>query len=486
MYGLQSEERILRERTAALEAYRDNRRSGSCEGTQRCAVQIASLPSTPGGDLTVYNAFAVIGFDFEDRVGATATAVLSSETMAVVVLGEAPRVGDQLICSAVGGRWVCENRGEGPQQSTCTVTICTDSSVCSNGIFTPATGVSVAVTNSSGFSAQGTTPSGSGSSGCITLAIPASGEFTIATSSSRYADTSVTTNLSCGGRIAIALDQATGTICSCLASEPIPAMLIAKGGDGSTTIDPTNLTFTLPASVDVLVPDNGGTCNGSIEANPCTTGSDLTVQFTPGQDPNACLSIVESWTRSSDCNQSEGAPLLPDALSLYLNAPQGGFTEQWLSGPPSDVDSVCMGFVSQDDLSTGNSGAGPFPVPINKTINFPAGGFSSPPISSITITEPTASQPNVVAAEFPSLATQAGNALGALGRAVGAAASGQFVWAPAEVVEERQNECETCENMLGDRCKICGCWYRQKIKLARESCPMSQPRWKAYHGDETP
>jgi hypothetical protein len=431
----------------------------------------------PTGELKVYSAHRVTGFDSIDQQGATFSAdIETTQTMPVVVLGETPNIGDMLICSAVGGRWVCENRGEGPQQSTCTVTICTDSSACSNGIFTPATGVSVAVTNSSGFSAQGTTPSGSGSSGCITLAIPASGEFTIATSSSRYADTSVTTKLSCGGRIAIALDQATGTICSCLASEPIPAMLIAKGGDGSTTIDPTNLTFTLPASVDVLVPDNGGTCNGSIEANPCTTGSDLTVQFTPGQDPNACLSIVESWTRSSDCNQSEGAPLLPDALSLYLNAPQGGFTEQWLSGPPSDVDSVCMGFVSQDDLSTGNSTAGPFPVPLNITINFPAGGFSSPPISSITITEQMPSQPNVVTESFPPVTTQFGNAMGALSRAAGQLLSGGPVLVSPEELDRRLAICRGCDQFKDARCLMCGCVVALKAKLESETgqCPLGK------------
>jgi hypothetical protein len=277
---------------------------------------------------------------------------------------------------------------------SCTTTICVRSPCgpedSSGNPTSGATGVTVTVSNSSGFSTQGTTPSGVSSLGCVTLTIPASGKFTVATSgSARYNNTSQVLTLGCSTTTTIILTAASGFICSCFANEPIPAMLTVTGGNGSAPLDPTNFTFTLPASADVLVSDISGTCNGTVEANPCTVGDELTVQFSPGQDPNVCFSIVQSWTRSTDCNQSDSGTITTDDFSFYLNSNQGaGFIEQWLNGPPSDADSVCMGFFSQDDLSTGNStGTPPFPVPLNITINFPAGGFSSPPITSITITE---------------------------------------------------------------------------------------------------
>ena len=89
------------------------------------------------------------------------------------------------------------------------------------------------------------------------------------------------------------------------------------------------------------------------------------------------------------------------------------------------------------------------------------------------------STPRSANAEFPSLMVQAGNLAGAIGRAAGAVLTGQAVKVSQEVLNERQAECKKCENMIGDRCVLCGCWYRQKVKLATESCPMNPPRWKA-------
>jgi hypothetical protein len=87
------------------------------------------------------------------------------------------------------------------------------------------------------------------------------------------------------------------------------------------------------------------------------------------------------------------------------------------------------------------------------------------------------------ASSFPPVATQIGNALGALGRAAGAAVSGQFVWVPAEVRDARRAQCMTCEHLVNDRCKLCGCFFAKKIRLATEACPDKPPRWGAYHGD---
>ena len=82
--------------------------------------------------------------------------------------------------------------------------------------------------------------------------------------------------------------------------------------------------------------------------------------------------------------------------------------------------------------------------------------------------------------EFPSLATQAGNALGALGRAAGQLLSGGPVLVPNEVRDERWGQCMTCENLVNDRCRLCGCYFAKKITLAAERCPMNPPRWLEY------
>jgi hypothetical protein len=83
----------------------------------------------------------------------------------------------------------------------------------------------------------------------------------------------------------------------------------------------------------------------------------------------------------------------------------------------------------------------------------------------------------------PSIAVQAGNAIGALGRAAHAAVSGQPVLVPPEVRDKRWAQCMTCVNLVNDRCRLCGCFFAKKIQLATESCPMSPPKWTAYHGE---
>ena len=86
-------------------------------------------------------------------------------------------------------------------------------------------------------------------------------------------------------------------------------------------------------------------------------------------------------------------------------------------------------------------------------------------------------------ASFPPVGIQIGNALGALGRAAGAALTGGFVWVPAEVRDARWAQCMICEHLINDRCNLCGCFFGKKIRLATEACPDKPPRWEAYHGD---
>jgi hypothetical protein len=85
--------------------------------------------------------------------------------------------------------------------------------------------------------------------------------------------------------------------------------------------------------------------------------------------------------------------------------------------------------------------------------------------------------------EFPSLATQAGNLAGAIGRAAGQFLSGGPVLVPPEERDKRWAQCMTCENLVNDRCNLCGCFFAKKIRLAQESCPDKPPRWGAWNGD---
>jgi hypothetical protein len=86
-------------------------------------------------------------------------------------------------------------------------------------------------------------------------------------------------------------------------------------------------------------------------------------------------------------------------------------------------------------------------------------------------------------ASFPPVITQIGNGLVAIGRVAGAALKGQSVWVPLEALEERRSECMTCDQLVGERCKLCGCFYNKKIRLANEACPMSPPKWTDYKGE---
>jgi hypothetical protein len=273
---------------------------------------------------------------------------------------------------------------------SCSTTICTLSPCTpSGGTSPPATGVTVTVTNSDGFSFQGTTPSGAGGLGCLTFTIPASGLYTVATSgNARYNNTSAIHQLNCGGQFIIPLTAADGFICSCLANEPISENLLITGGAGSTTVPSTGLgTFTLPFSGPVMVPDDFGTCNGTIDADPCTTGTgSLDITFVFGAT-TPCGDIQQQWNASTDCTEN------------IIDGPAGSL-DFYFAGHNVGNDSIaqwgtaltCFGFTQQDGLSDPTFPV-PATVPLNITVTFPPTGSplgpaaSNPPISTITITE---------------------------------------------------------------------------------------------------
>jgi Family of unknown function (DUF6171) len=76
--------------------------------------------------------------------------------------------------------------------------------------------------------------------------------------------------------------------------------------------------------------------------------------------------------------------------------------------------------------------------------------------------------------EFPSLAAQAGNALGALGRAAGQLLNGGPVLVDTEELERRLAICRACDQYRDGRCLRCGCAVALKARLESETgkCPL--------------
>ncbi len=78
------------------------------------------------------------------------------------------------------------------------------------------------------------------------------------------------------------------------------------------------------------------------------------------------------------------------------------------------------------------------------------------------------------ASDLPPLIQQASNAIEAVGRAVGAALTGQPVLAATHVADRRWAICAACPELEGDRCRVCGCHMRAKSALSQEACPIGK------------
>lgn len=85
-------------------------------------------------------------------------------------------------------------------------------------------------------------------------------------------------------------------------------------------------------------------------------------------------------------------------------------------------------------------------------------------------------------ADYPGIAAMAGNLLAAAGRVVGAVATRAPVLVPDAVLAERKRLCVACPQFdeAAGRCRLCGCWTDQKLRLATERCPIEPPRWTTW------
>ena len=59
-------------------------------------------------------------------------------------------------------------------------------------------------------------------------------------------------------------------------------------------------------------------------------------------------------------------------------------------------------------------------------------------------------------------------------RVVTAALTGYQVLAMPEVIARRQSICASCLDLQNARCVKCGCYYKTKIQLATERCPVGK------------
>lgn len=75
---------------------------------------------------------------------------------------------------------------------------------------------------------------------------------------------------------------------------------------------------------------------------------------------------------------------------------------------------------------------------------------------------------------MPPITEQARNALMAARRLANAAIRGEKVKASEEKVKERQAICDACEFKKDNRCQKCGCFWKVKIALETETCPINK------------
>jgi hypothetical protein len=77
---------------------------------------------------------------------------------------------------------------------------------------------------------------------------------------------------------------------------------------------------------------------------------------------------------------------------------------------------------------------------------------------------------------FPPIHVQAGNALGALGRAAGQFLIGGPVLVSSEELERRLAICWPCDRYRDGRCMSCGCVAKLKARLESETgqCPLGK------------
>jgi recombinational DNA repair protein RecR len=78
--------------------------------------------------------------------------------------------------------------------------------------------------------------------------------------------------------------------------------------------------------------------------------------------------------------------------------------------------------------------------------------------------------------EFPSLPEQGKNIADLLAKAIRDAVEGNELFASEFEQQRRYNICEVCEHFSErqQRCKLCGCFLKNKVTFKSASCPIQK------------
>lgn len=62
------------------------------------------------------------------------------------------------------------------------------------------------------------------------------------------------------------------------------------------------------------------------------------------------------------------------------------------------------------------------------------------------------------------------------------AMTGKEVFVPDEVYNSRMSICRACPQFDAkmERCRMCGCGAKRKLKLANQHCPLNEPKWGTW------
>jgi hypothetical protein len=207
--------RVIRDRQEFLRAAMDRAGRMPPIGAARQLVSVYNGGSMPTQPDHIFLTHPVELDGSEVEGGLASTNVNTSATIPVVVLWGAPQVGDLLVATSVGGRWVAE-RAVGGRTTICLT-------VCSPAI--PVYGAVVTIKNGSTTVASGTT----GTGGCVTL--PVAGTYTVQVQVGGTSVYSAVRSLAADGTTTIALASNSGMVCC--GSYAIPQNLTLTDAAGS-------------------------------------------------------------------------------------------------------------------------------------------------------------------------------------------------------------------------------------------------------------
>jgi hypothetical protein len=273
--------RVVRDRQGALRAATDRATGAPPVAAARCLVSVYNGGNMPSQPNSVFLTHPVDLDGAEVEGGAASPNVDTSGTIPVVVLWNAPQVGDLLVASAVGGRWVATRDG-------CQTTICV--TACSS---IPVYAAVVEVLSGSTVVASCTTSS----TGCCTFSL--CGTFTVQVTVGGTLEYSATRTLSSGGTTIISLGN-NGLVCC--GSYAIPQVLTLTDAAGSLSFEycpscsATYPTWTGGHSVQQTsstVTTPGGAC---VVASPTTGPVRVCYQMVCNSSSNPVFTVQRSWS----------------------------------------------------------------------------------------------------------------------------------------------------------------------------------------------